>query len=58
MIQTLDNEIWTKDSIHHDLLITDGTVTVSGTSYSVSGATVTMTNDIIEYETFELAQRV
>ena len=39
-----------------DLLITDGTVTVSGTHYSVAGATVTITNDIIECESFELKQ--
>lgn len=39
-----------------DLLITDGTVTVSGTSYSVTGATVTITNDLLESEAFELNQ--
>ena len=41
---------------HRDLLITDGTVTVSGTSYSVAGATVTIENNIIEQEAFELHQ--
>lgn len=39
-----------------DLLITDGTVTVSGTSYSVTGATVTITNELLESEAFELNQ--
>ena len=39
-----------------DLLITDGTVTVSVTSYTVTGATVTITNEIIESESFELKQ--
>ena len=56
MIQTSDNNIWLEDSVHHDLLITDGTVTVSGTSYSVNGATVTIMNDLIEFETFKLSQ--
>lgn len=41
---------------HRDLLITDGTVTVSGTSYSVAGATVTLTNAYFEQEAFELHQ--
>lgn len=41
---------------HRDLLITDGTVTVSGTGYSVSGDTVTITNEYLEQESFELHQ--
>ena len=39
-----------------DLLITDGTVTVSGTNYSVTGDTVTITNYLLDYESFELKQ--
>lgn len=39
-----------------DLLITDGTVTVSGTNYTVTGATVTITNELLESEAFELNQ--
>ena len=41
---------------HRDLLLTDGTVTVSGTNYTVTGATVTIKNNIIENEAFELHQ--
>lgn len=41
---------------HRDLLITDGTVTVSGTSYSVAGDTVTITNELLDEEAFELHQ--
>ena len=41
---------------NRDLLITDGTVTVSGTSYSVTGATVTITNELLDQEAFELHQ--
>jgi len=41
---------------HRDLLITDGTVTVSGTGYTVSNDTVTITNPMIEEEAFELHQ--
>ena len=41
---------------HRDLLITDGTVTVSGTSYTVAGATITITNPYLDEESFELHQ--
>ena len=40
------------------VLITDGTVTVSGTSYSVTGDTVTLENPDIEAESFSLTQSV
>jgi len=39
-----------------DLLITDGTVTVNGMNYTVTGATVTITNELLESEAFELNQ--
>ena len=39
-----------------DLLMTDGTVTVSGTNYTVTGATVTIDNSILEFESFSLKQ--
>jgi len=39
-----------------DLLITDGTVTVSGTTYTVSGETVLIDNSILDQEAFELYQ--
>jgi len=49
-----NSDIWQQDSILHELLITDGTVTVSGTHYSVNGASVTITDDLIDLEAFEL----
>lgn len=49
-------ELFITDGTQKDLLITDGTVTVSGTNYSVAGATVTITNDLLESEAFELKQ--
>jgi len=39
-----------------NLLLTDGTVTVSGTNYTVTGATITITNAELEAEKFELVQ--
>lgn len=39
-----------------DLLMTDGTVTVSGSNYTVTGATVTIDNSILEFESFSLKQ--
>jgi len=51
-----NSDIWQQDSILHELLITDGTVTVSGTHYSVNGASVTITDDLIDLEAFELDQ--
>ena len=48
--------IWSQEATTKDLLLTDGTVTVSGDNYTVSGATVTVTNDLLEQEAFELHQ--
>ena len=53
---TGDSELWTDNTIPHNLLITDGTVIVTGKTYSVSGATITFENDLIESEKFELYQ--
>ena len=53
-----DSTLWTDGSVKHDLLITDGTVTVTGTHYSVAGATVTITNDILEADAFSLRQAI
>ena len=39
-----------------DYLITDGTVTVSGTTYTVSNETVLIDNSILDLEAFELYQ--
>lgn len=39
-----------------DILITDGTVTVSGTDYTVTDDTIIFTNEDIESEAFELTQ--
>lgn len=44
------------DSAHKNLIITDGAVAISGSSYSVSGQTVLITNDLINEESFELNQ--
>jgi len=56
MIPYSDPDYFYNDAIHKNLLITDGTVTVSGTSYSVAGQTVTITNDLLDQEGFELHQ--
>lgn len=56
MINYATPEILTDESIQHDLLMTDGTVTVSGTNYTVTGATVTIDNSILEFESFSLKQ--
>ena len=41
-----------------DLLITDGTVTVVGTTYTVSDETVLIDNSVLESEAFELYQSI
>lgn len=51
-------ELFLQDTVPKDLVITDGTVTVSGTHYSVSGQTVLITNDLLELEKFTLTQRL
>lgn len=51
-----DPTIWLQDRVHHDLVITDGNVTVSGKNYSVNNQTVLITNDMIDSEKFELSQ--
>ena len=56
MINYNNPELWYDDAVHKDLLITDGVVTVSGSNYTVTGATVTITNELIEAEAFELHQ--
>lgn len=43
-------------SRHIDMIITDGTVTVSGSSYSASGQTVLITNELLEADAFDLYQ--
>ena len=46
------------ESKNRNLLLTDGTVTVSGTDYTVTGATITITNAEIDAESFELGQSI
>ena len=46
------------ESKNRNLLMTDGTVTVSGTSYTVAGATITITNAELDAESFELGQSI
>lgn len=48
--------LFTTEGTQKDLLITDGTITVSGTTYTVSGETVKFTNSDIEEQAFELSQ--
>lgn len=56
MIAYSNPELWFESTTHKSLLMTDGTVTVSGTNYTVTGATVTIDNSIIESESFSLKQ--
>lgn len=56
MINYNDPSIWFGSTTHKMLLMTDGTVTVSGTNYTVTGGTVTIDNSILEAESFELKQ--
>lgn len=46
------------EAVQKNLLITDGTVTVSGNTYTVTGDTVTITNSDLETEAFELHQSI
>lgn len=56
MIPYSDSDYFYNDAIHKALLITDGTVTVSGTTYTVTGQTVKIENDLLDQEGFELHQ--
>ena len=56
MIPYSNPDYFYNDAIEKGLLITDGTVTVSGTSYTVTGQTVKIENDLLEQEGFELHQ--
>lgn len=56
MINYNGGDIFLQEATQKDLLITDGTVNVSGTSYTVTGATVTITNELLDSEAFELKQ--
>ena len=58
MIDYIDPDIWRKSSVEHDLVITDGNVVVSGTTYTVTDYTVLITNNIIDAENFELHQSI
>lgn len=44
------------EAVQKNLLITDGTVTVSGDTYTVTDDTITITNSELELEAFELHQ--
>lgn len=46
------------EAVQKDLLMTDGTVTVVGTEYTVSDDTITITNSILDEESFELHQAI
>lgn len=51
-------DIFMGEAVQKNLLITDGTVTVSGDTYTVTGDTVTITNSELETEAFELHQSI
>ena len=46
------------EAVQKNLLITDGTVTVSGDDYTVTGDTITITNSDLEEEAFEMHQSI
>ena len=56
MINYNDPDIFITDGTTKQILLTDGTVTVSGDTYSVTGQTVKIENDLLESESFELTQ--
>ena len=58
MINYADPTLFVTEGTTKSLLITDGTVSVSGTSYTVTGATVKFENTDIESESFELTQSI
>ena len=51
-------EVFTDEGVNMQLLMTDGTVTVSGDNYTITGMTVAITNSMIEAESFELNQSI
>jgi len=50
--------IFITEGTQKELLITDGTVTIDGTDYEVSGETVLFENNDLELEAFELYQSI
>ena len=44
------------EGVKHDILITDGVITVNGKNYSVSGQTVIIDNAILQAESLQLSQ--
>lgn len=58
MIDYAYPDIFLQDAVTKDLLITDGTVTVSDDDYTVTGQTVLITNDLLDEGAFELKQSI
>lgn len=58
MIDYAYPEIWYSSTTHKTYLMTDGTVTVSGTSYSISNETITIDNSILDSESVDLKQAI
>lgn len=58
MIDYAYPEIWYSSTTHKTFLMTDGTVTVSGTSYSISDETITIDNSILDSESVDLKQAI
>jgi hypothetical protein len=56
MIQYPYMDLLMEDSTYHDFLITDGDVQISGTHYTITNATITVTNDLMDSEAFNLYQ--
>ena len=53
-----DPSVWLRDSVNHKLIMTDGTLTVSGGTYSIDNATVTITNENLDFEAFKWHQGI
>lgn len=51
-------EIWYDSTTHKTYLMTDGDVTVSGTSYTVSNDTITIDNSILDTESVDIRQAI
>ena len=58
MIPYTDPSLWYGSTTHKSLVVTDGTLTVSGTSYTITGDTVTITTPDFESEAFEFHQSI
>ena len=56
MIPYENPDLWYTRSMSHEFVMTDGTFVPSENNYTVSSATITVTNDILDIEKFKLFQ--